>query len=244
MSWAHHLTLAAWVHTTTKLPRSCSGARTYHGFYCIHMLMRSSLIRIACIVKATMIVSEKVKNTRLKTSIYTRVLLWYTRHANKFYLLEVYPVLLAKRVCISRPTVACVIQIRKRGSRTVNPGIWLSYQEVPFEAYSGVRRRGNSQRRLHWQSDKIHTPSERPTAPLCIGLFTYRRSCFRPLCLPWCHPAASGGRSRVCSKVAWRCPSAGALQSKHRVKCTLAFRRRDTLLSSCMHTFPSSTHAD
>lgn len=70
------------------------------------------------------------------------------------------------------------------------------------------------------------------TTTLSVHVFssTYRRSCFRPLCLPWCHPAASGGRSRVCSRAAWRCPSAGALQSKHSVKHTLAPGNTHTLV--------------
>lgn len=75
--------------------------------------------------------------------------------------------LLAKRVCISRPTVACMIQIRKRGSLTVNSDLWLSYQEVPFLNVHWRRRRGNSQWRLNWQSDKIHTPPPRLSAQDC-----------------------------------------------------------------------------
>lgn len=79
---------------------------------------------------------------------------------------------------------------------------------------------------------------------LHVWLFTYRRSCFRPLCLPWCHPAASGGRSRVCSTAVWRCPSAGALQSKHRVKDTLAPRIQRAGHTLKMHVYaPISEHA-
>lgn len=124
--------------------------------------------------------------------------------------------------------------------------LWLSYQEVPFEMYIGMEEGEIPSGACAGRATKYTPSSKYLTTSLCVWLFTYRRSCFRPLCLPWCHPAASGGRSRVCSKVVWRCPSAGALQSKHRVKYTLESRNTRTQHTlKCTYAHQSmSTHTD
>lgn len=83
----------------------------------------------------------------------------------------------------------------------------LYHQDVPFYVSLGSK------------TGKPPAPAHGPILENDIfaepASLTYGRSCFRPLCLPWCRPAASGGRSRVGSRAVWRCPSAGALQTKH-----------------------------
>ena len=133
------------------------------------------------------------------------------------------------QVCIHGSVIlhACAVKIRD-----LQPSCW----EVPFKMSFGIEAGETPCCIL--QSFEIHTLIKLAvwSVCVCVCLFTYRRSCFRPLCLPWCHPAASGGRSRVCSKAAWRCPSAGALQSKHRVKHTLAFTTHtNTCQGTCIN---------
>lgn len=48
----------------------------------------------------------------------------------------------------------------------------------------------------------------------------YRSSCSRPLCRPWCHPAASAGSSRAGCTDGWRCLLAVALQRENTIPDT------------------------
>lgn len=125
-----------------------------------------------------------------------------------------------KLITTDRQKETCVRRLKDEENE------WCGQQKFIIRPSSG-HGRGHAQKRHN--SIRLSTTDQSGVTSSRSGVnnegnehvraHTYRSSCSRPLCRPWCHPAASAGNSRAGCTDGWRCLSAAALQSENMTRC-------------------------